>query len=271
MLLKAVISLSITAIAALSLIAIEYGTMQQADRLYREGKYDAVLQRYNNWLLGYRHPDIVSVNMGAALYKKGEYQKAVKLFRSMLSPAGDTSLAALVNYNMGNGMYRQGEQSETVNAEQAASFYQDAREYYRTAIRLVPADPDARYNLALTEIKLQNIANRARGEESQRQNSSGQDREDDSRKNMPAGDMRERNTQARDPAKASAPDNRLSGEKRRKSDRLAAIGKSMIKKETMSKGEAELLLEEYRRMEERLGRPVGNTTHGHHPEVEKEW
>jgi tetratricopeptide (TPR) repeat protein len=254
----------------LSLLAVDCAILRHAGRLYEAGRYDAALRRYSSTLIRYLHPDVFSLNAGAALYKKEEYQKAGEFFGERLA-YGDAPLAAPLHYNIGNSRYRQGRQSEKVNPEMAASLYREALACYQKSLRLNPADPDALYNMALTEAKLKAIADQAVKKEGEGQADRKREGGGESPKNRPAGDLHDRGSELQSPDSASAENIRLSGENKKGADRRAAPGQLKVKKGEMSRKDAEMLLEEYRQMEEHQGRPGGKALPGIHSEVAKDW
>jgi tetratricopeptide (TPR) repeat protein len=265
-----VISVGILSAATLTLVSFEYGTLKEAGRLSKEGKHDDALKRYNNQLVKYLHPDIVSVNMGAVLYHKGEYQKAANAFRKTLA-SPDPSSRARSLYNMGNCRYRQGERLEQLNPENAASLYREALDYYQTAVHLNPGDADARYNLDLAGERLSVIAQRT-GQNDGRQRTTGDTRSsDESQKNRNATDARDREAGRESRNHAGAKNSAADALKEKRSDTRIEPQQTRIKKGEMSRNEAELLLEEYRQREEHLGRPGSTTAKGYHSPVVKDW
>ena len=264
------ISFCILSLVALFLVSFEYGTLKEAGRLYQEGKHDDALKRYNNRLVKYLHPDIVSVNTGAVLYQQGEYQKAAEAFREALA-SPDTSSRTRAMYNMGNSRYRQGQRSEQGNPENAVSLYREALGYYQTAIHLDPGDADARYNLTLAGERLIGMAERTGKNDARELKTSNKQNGDESQKNRNAGDTRDREAGRESMNHAGAMNDKLNAMNERRSDTRIESRQTKIIKGEMSKKEAEMLLEEYRQREVYRGIPSNKTAKGFHPSVEKDW
>ncbi len=266
------IGISVCALSAvtLSLVLLEYGTLKEAGRLAKEEKHDDALKRYHNKLVKYLHPDIVSVNAGAVLYRKGEYQKAVDAFREALA-SPDPSSRARAMYNMGNCRYRQGQRSEQGNPENAASLYREALGYYQTAIQMNPGDADARYNHDLAGERLRVIA-QGTGKNDARKQMIGDTRGgDESQNNRNIADTRDREVGRESMNHVGTKNGTADAMKEKRSDTRIEPQQTTIKKVEMSRKEAEMLLEEYRQREEQQGLPGGKTTKGYHLEVAKDW
>lgn len=79
------------------------------------------------------------LNVGSAHYQMGEYEEAVRAFRTAAaapSPETPVTVREKALYNLGNTAYRQGRLEEAV-------------EHYREALELDPEDEDAKLNLEL--------------------------------------------------------------------------------------------------------------------------
>lgn len=74
------------------------------------------------------------VSQGNALYLKGEFEKAIQLYRDALLHKVEDLTKAKIHYNLGNTYYRSGE-------------LEKALKEYREALRLNPTDKDAKFNL----------------------------------------------------------------------------------------------------------------------------
>lgn len=84
---------------------------------------------------------VVNYNLGGAYHQQGEYDKANETYlNSTLSE--DSLMEAHSYYNMGNTEFRKGD-------------YQKALDAYKKSIDLDPTDLDAKYNLELSQQKLQ--------------------------------------------------------------------------------------------------------------------
>lgn len=118
---------------------------ETADELYEQGRFQEALDAYDRLDLENPKDLRYRYNRGCAAYRKGDHQRAMAAFSSLLrrldtlgtSQAGrDRELRAKATFNMGNTAFQQGAY------ERAAQYYKQALEYEETRA-------DARYNLEL--------------------------------------------------------------------------------------------------------------------------
>ena len=81
--------------------------VNEGNKLYHDGKYDPALSKYADAQANAPNAPSLFFNMGAAQYKKGKFDEAVKLFqRVSASPQADLLQRARANYNIGNCLVR---------------------------------------------------------------------------------------------------------------------------------------------------------------------
>lgn len=112
------------------------------DQLYRKGRFAEAEKAYAD--LDLDHPKDVRYryDRGCAAYQKGDYPAAVAAFSSAIVRAGDDTMKFKATYNLGNAVFQQGD-------------FAAAADLFRSALRLDPANGDARYNLELSLRKLE--------------------------------------------------------------------------------------------------------------------
>ncbi len=81
-------------------------------------------------------------NLGNSLYKQDKYEESAQQYLSTGETAENVATKSNSYYNLGNSLY---------NLQQ----YDGAVEAYKQALRDNPSDEDARYNLAMAQLKLQ--------------------------------------------------------------------------------------------------------------------
>lgn len=124
---------------------------QTTDALIRRGNHFYNKQEYDQSLFNYEkalkkspgNPD-ANFNLGDALYRKSDYEKAAGSYDDVLQSKADGNIRQGAYYNKGVAMIRQKKIDESIDA-------------WKNALRLNPADNDARENLvrALREKKKQ--------------------------------------------------------------------------------------------------------------------
>jgi tetratricopeptide (TPR) repeat protein len=135
----ALLSFSSSAFAATTRSKVAEG-----NKLYRQGKFDAAANRYQDALLDDPGSSRIQFDMGNALYKRKDYQKALDAYQKALG-TDDVALQSQVYYNMGNSLYRSQKLPEAISA-------------YERALKLNPNDQDVKYNLEYVRNKLKQNA-----------------------------------------------------------------------------------------------------------------
>jgi len=133
----------ITGIALLAIAVLVSACSPSAERLNNHGNEAFAKQAYLVALGDYQsaqieQPELAEpyYNAANALYRAGEYQKALEQMQQALQYAGDESLAQKGFYNQGNTFYNTQELDPAI-------------ESYINALLLDPTDQDAKYNLEL--------------------------------------------------------------------------------------------------------------------------
>ncbi|HEY4934967.1 MAG TPA: tetratricopeptide repeat protein [Puia sp.] len=123
--------------------------IRRGNRFYNKQEYDQSLTNYEKALKKSPGNPDVNFNLGDALYRKSDYEKASGSFDDVLQSKADENTRQGAYYNKGVAMIRQKKIDESINA-------------WKNALRLDPADSDARENLvkALQEKKKQEQQNK---------------------------------------------------------------------------------------------------------------
>jgi tetratricopeptide (TPR) repeat protein len=118
--------------------------IRQGNRYYNKQDYDQSLSNYEKALKKSPGNPDAQFNQGDALYRKSEYEKAAASYDDVLQSRADDKTRQTAYYNKGVAEIRQKKLEESIDA-------------WKNALRLNPADSDARENLvkALLEKKKQ--------------------------------------------------------------------------------------------------------------------
>jgi len=149
--------------------------VKEGNKLYQQEKYDKAAEKYSQAKEESPDSEIIHFNLGAALYKKGQYKEAVEATTKALSTE-DRELEAKAVYNLANSTYKLGSQLAASDLNSAIGMYREALDYYKRAIELDGSDKEAKYNHELVERKLKVLLDQLKNQ--QQQQDHDQNRED---------------------------------------------------------------------------------------------
>ena len=249
------------------IIVFDYYPLFSAGRAYERQNYDEAVKEYNYALFMHRDSGILNYNMGAVLYKKGDYQKAAEFFNKAII-TGDYDLNQKAHYNLGNCIYRSGQQEKDI--DEAARLYRIALDHYNKAIALNPRDEDAKYNKDIIERRLRGEMSSLRQEDEQKLK--GDDRQSRDNKQQQTPQRQNDIADHRGAGNKSINGKEITDDKKEKTTMKAEAARLIkYKKGEMSREDAEMLLEEYRKKEQSGSMPTDRAKMGHYPRVEKDW
>ncbi len=134
----------------------------KAVELYERGEFDQATTLLEEARDKNPADPVVNYNLGSAYHQQGEYDKANETYlNSALSE--DSMMQAYSYYNMGNTEFRKGD-------------YQKALDAYKKSLDIDPTDLDAKYNLELTQQRLQ--------EQEQQQCDKNQEKQEDQKEDQ---------------------------------------------------------------------------------------
>jgi len=106
-----------------------------ANGRFAAGDYQGALAMYRDLQTTLPNAPELSINAGNALHMIGDYQRALPDYAKAID-TGDPAIRAVAQYDRGNTLFRQ-------------QRLEDARDAYKEALRMDPADRDAKFNLEL--------------------------------------------------------------------------------------------------------------------------
>jgi len=156
--------------------------VSEGNRAYAEKRFDAALDAYQDALIEDARAPVIHYNLGAALYQKKDYEKALESYDRVFE-TDDPLFQSRAHYNLGNTLYRAGRLQEAIQA-------------YEEALKLNPEDEDARYNLEFVRNKLKQDAQpESGGPQDQKQDQESQSGEQESREDQEQQEQHEQQEQ----------------------------------------------------------------------------
>jgi len=155
--------------------------VKEANRLYKQGKLDEALQKYNDASVSLPDSDIVNFNMGTALYKKEDYQKAIDAFTKSLT-SDDKKIEADALYNLGNCKYKLGKLKENTDLSATVGLLRESLDYYKKAVELDQKNTDACFNHEFVEKELKVLLDRLKQQQSNQDKQKEQEQQQEEQK-----------------------------------------------------------------------------------------
>jgi Ca-activated chloride channel homolog len=118
--------------------------IQEGNTAYVDGRYEEALTAYRDGQIDIPGEKGVALNIGDALYQLEKPDEAQEAYADALA-GGETDLRADAMYNIGNSVFQQQQ-------------IQEAIERYEGALELNPGDMDAKFNLELAQLMLNQAA-----------------------------------------------------------------------------------------------------------------
>lgn len=176
-------SLTVASFLFLSLKTVEASPLN-AEKAYLQGDYSQAEAQYKAEAEKSPESPQIQFNLGAASYKSGKYEAALKAFRAALN-VQEVALQNKAYYNMGNALYRQGQLTKASNPGETIQNWQKSIEAYEGALKLDSRDEDAVFNRdfvkkRLDELKKQQKKNQQKQEKDKNQSAS----QDNDKKNQ---------------------------------------------------------------------------------------
>ena len=102
-----------------------YRKNAQGDALYKKGNYDEALKQYEDALVVSPADTLLRMNRGSALYRLGRFDEAESSYVAATAIKNKRRQAD-ANYNLGNILFKEGDQLMQSNAQGAQDKYRAA-------------------------------------------------------------------------------------------------------------------------------------------------
>jgi len=231
------------------------GKIKQGIKAYENSQWDESLQKFQDALLDDPENPVGHYNVAEALYKKKNYEEALKSYEKSLF-SQDLALKQKSYYNLGNIYYQ-------------SNKYQEAIQNYIKALDLDPNDQDAKHNLELVRAKLKELAQK-QPMQNQPQQQQGQQQQNPQQQDQQNSDQQQSEQQQQQQQQTQAGEEQQEQQQPQQSEEQQAAQRVEKQKE-LSKEEAERILQALKSEEKenqklrRQKMPAGRM------QVEKDW
>ncbi|MCM8796516.1 MAG: tetratricopeptide repeat protein [Candidatus Omnitrophica bacterium] len=244
--------------------------VREANRLYRQGKLDEALQRYNAASVAMPDSDVVNFNIGTAYYKKQDYQKAIEFFTKALT-SEDRKLEADSLYNLGNSKYKLGKLKENTDLSGTVALLRESLDYYKRAVELDQKNTDARFNHEFVERELKVLLDKLKQQPSQDKQKEEKQQQEEKEGTCPVGKEKEESAQRNEQQQEKEGQEGQSQQEQKEEEAATAEGAEQEEKnKELSEEEARALLERYGQ-DEVAPDYTDRRTMGYDREILKDW
>lgn len=155
-------------------------TPQEAFQHYQAGHYDRAQRAYEELLKKGADPRL-SFNAGAAAYRNGKFEEAIKHF-SDAANSPDLKLQQDGYYNRGNAHYQKGEQAAEREAKMEA--WKKALQDFQSTLKLDPQDSNADFNKDWVQRRLKELEQQPPPQSQQQQDNKENEDQDQQEQNQ---------------------------------------------------------------------------------------
>lgn len=227
--------------------------IRMGNKAYRQSQYDKAETMYLKSVS--KVPSFEGYyNLGNVYVMQRKDSTAFENYKKADSIGTNDAVRKSLNYhNMGNIWYAQGIAATRSHEGNAADAFQNAVNFYKSALRCNPSDNETRYNLAMAQYQLKKSQNNKGGG----QNDNGKDDNDQQKQKQQNQDQQKKDQQKKDQQK----DNKDQQQNKSNSE----------KKDEMSKQAAEQLLNSAQQDEKSVQRKLNENKDNRRKTLEKDW
>jgi Ca-activated chloride channel family protein len=185
-------------LAMLGLAVDAQASPQAAESAYKKGDFATAESQYQQAAAKDPQAPALQFNLGAAAYKSGQYDKALPAFQKTLG-TDKLDVQQQAYYNLGNTQYRVGQKAQQAQPEEAIKDWKGALASYDGALKLNPADTDAKFNRDFVQKKLDELQKQQQQKkDQQKQQDKDQQSKDQQSKDQQSKDQQSKDQQSKD-------------------------------------------------------------------------
>lgn len=151
-----------------------YSKNNRGNDLYKKGKFDDAMKEYDDALLIAPADTLLKMNKGSSLYRLGRFDEADSSYAGTLS-IKNRQKRADAHYNLGNIQFKEGDMLMQNGGQGADEKYKSALQNYIAALDLRPDDRNAKWNIELTQRRIQQQQLQQKNQNKQDKNNNKQD------------------------------------------------------------------------------------------------
>lgn len=141
--------------------------VEEGNRAFRNNKFEEALSAYEKAAVKEPESPRLYFNKAAALYMKGDFQKAADLFGQAAVKSKDAKLEARSRYNMGNSLFRESERQRDSDLQKSLAALQQSIVNYQQALQLDSSLADAAYNIEVARLTMKQVLDEIKKQQEQ--------------------------------------------------------------------------------------------------------
>jgi Ca-activated chloride channel family protein len=174
-----------------------YSKNKKGNELYKKGNYDGALKLYDDALLMAPADSLLKMNRGSALYRLGKFSEAESTYTPVVSMKDRKKLAD-AHYNMGNILFKEGDQLMASGGQDAGEKFKAALEHYIASLDLQSTDKNSKWNIELTQRRIKQQERQQKQNQDKNKDQNKQDKKQDQNKDQKQNDKNKQDQDKQD-------------------------------------------------------------------------
>jgi len=189
-------------------------------------------------------------NQGIDFYNKSDYNKAGEYFLKAFNTEKQ-KVEQWASFNLGNANFKNAEKMQDKQPEEALKSYKNALKFFQRAIELNPQDKDAKYNYELTAKKIQQQKQKQKSQKQKQQQKRQKNKNQQGQSSNPQPDKQNgRDKQKQQQSQQQQKKQQQAQQQQEQTSQGSAARQEQSKPREMTKEEAQMLLENFKRSED---------------------
>ncbi|HEY6168481.1 MAG TPA: VWA domain-containing protein [Verrucomicrobiae bacterium] len=183
--------------AVIALVLVSFSGVASesaAYRAYESGKFEAAAKEYLALATKKPRDPRLAYDAATAAHQTGQFDQAADLLQRALGTK-DPAMLGKALYNLGNTRYRQGEHTEKLEEKQP--LWEESLKSYEAALKLDPADVDAKFNHEFVKKRLEELKQQQQKQQQDKQDEQKQDQKSDEKKSDRQKDQQQQQQQTK--------------------------------------------------------------------------
>jgi Ca-activated chloride channel family protein len=224
------------------------GDVNRANGLYKQGKFDDSVDLYQEALDKDDKSPVIKYDLGTAMYKKGEYAKALEYLKQAALDK-NVKIKPKAEYNIGNALYKSGMQKANTNVDDAIKSLQAALGQYGQSLADDPKDQDAKFNQDFVKKEIERLKQKKQQQQQQKNQQQNQNQKQDQKNQQNKQNQQGQQNQQNQQSQQDKQDKQKQQQNQQNQQQSAKEQAENSQKE-LDRKQAQDLLEEYQENEE---------------------